>query len=73
MILCVGCLSVRPERECWPDPEPDFCNLAKTGVRNRIDILQSWPDLAVIFTEFGISSSVVLSNTIICNFHSKIS
>ena len=56
------------------------CDRKENSGRNRIAII--WPEpepdrhptkLAGLLTEFGISSSVVLSNTIICNFHSTIS
>ena len=56
--------SVRPEREFWPEPEPDCYNLAGTGTKSYKS--------GRIFNDFDISSSVVLSNTIIGNFHSKI-
>ena len=46
--------------------EPGYRN------RDRINILQSWLDLAGFLTEFGISSSVVFSNTINFNFIMKI-
>ena len=58
---------VRPEREFWP--EPDYYK--------AITWLEPEPDrhptnLAGFLTGFDISSSVVLSNTIIGNFHSTI-
>ena len=56
------------------------CDRKGNSDRNRIVII--WPErepdrhptkLAGFLTEFGISSSVVLSNTIFCNFHRTIS
>ena len=54
--------SVRPEREFWP--EPDCFNFAGTG--------STYYKSGRIMNDFDISSSVVLSNTIIGNFHSTI-
>ena len=67
---------MQPEREFWPEPElePDCYNLAGTRVSEPgpDQHPQSWLDLAGFLTEFGISSSVVYSNTIYFNFIMKI-
>ena len=66
MLVClIIIISVRPEREFWP--EPDCYNLAGTGT------VSTSLKLTGFLTGVGISNSVVLSNTIICNFQSKIS